>query len=393
MILKTYNVRGLGGLPKRRALREYIYSHSVQVLFLQETMVLAPVACENFLKICPDWVVIATESNGFSGGLLSAWDPRFARFKSFSTAGGILLEGHFKGFDGVLNLLNVYGPYKDRQSFWDHISMLRLLNLENLILGGDLNFTLGPSEVWGGRQADDPLCYYLADLFHSVDLVDVIADFSSPTWYNGREGVGHVAKRLDRFLISNKLLEKIDRYRTWVDFSKLSDHCPVSLQLDFDFLKINLPFKFNRVWLEEEEFRAFIRATWVDMNHLECEPDCRRFMMKLRFLKRLVIKWERQRKAKNRLELYEVEETIALLNEKIMTGSGADEDRKRLSDTIDSRNHLVHIKEETLLQKSRVRWMAEGDKNTQYFHKVANQRRIQKSIWELEYDTGGKIYK
>ena len=72
MILKTFNVRGLGGLPKRRALREYIYSHSVQVLFLQETMVPAPVACENFLKICPDWVVTATDSNGFSGGLLSA---------------------------------------------------------------------------------------------------------------------------------------------------------------------------------------------------------------------------------------------------------------------------------------------------------------------------------
>ena len=95
--------------------------------------------------------------------------------------GGILLEGHFKGFDGVIKLLNVYGPYKDRQSFWDNIYKLGLLNLENLILGGDLNFTLGPSEVWGGRQADDPLWYYLADLFQSVELVDVIADFSSPT--------------------------------------------------------------------------------------------------------------------------------------------------------------------------------------------------------------------
>ena len=78
MILKTYNVRGLGGLPKRRALREYITSHSVQVLFLQETMVSASVACENFLKICPDWIVTATDSEGFSGGLLTAWDPHFA---------------------------------------------------------------------------------------------------------------------------------------------------------------------------------------------------------------------------------------------------------------------------------------------------------------------------
>ena len=107
----------------------------------------------------------------------------------------------------------------------------------------------------------------------------------------------------------------------------------------------------------------------------------------------MVILWERKQKSKNRLMLHEVEEMIALLNEKIMTGSGVDEDRKRLSEAIDSRNHLVHIKVETLLQKSRARWMAEGDKNTRYFHKMANQRRIQNSIWELQDDTGGKIYK
>ena len=76
-----------------------------------------------------------------------------------------------------------------------------------------------------------------------------------------------------------------------------------------------------------------------------------------------------------------------------MKGSGGDEDRKRLTDAIVSRNHLIHIKAETLLQKSRVRWMTEGDKNTQYFHMVANQRRIQNTIWELEDDTGGKFYK
>jgi hypothetical protein len=40
-------------------------------------------------------------------------------------------------------------PYKDREPFWQQLSDSGLLCEDNLIIGGDLNFTLSAREVWG----------------------------------------------------------------------------------------------------------------------------------------------------------------------------------------------------------------------------------------------------
>jgi hypothetical protein len=61
-------------------------------------------------------------------------------------------------------------------------------------------------------------------------------------------------KRLDHFLISEKMAESSLRYRSWVVSINLSDHMSVVLQYDQEKKKINLPFKFNSVLLKDPEF-------------------------------------------------------------------------------------------------------------------------------------------
>ena len=46
-----------------------------------------------------------------------------------------------------INILNVYGPYRDRELFWDNSLRGGLLNLPHLVIGGDLNLTLLSSEI------------------------------------------------------------------------------------------------------------------------------------------------------------------------------------------------------------------------------------------------------
>jgi hypothetical protein len=43
----------------------------------------------------------------------------------------------------TLKILNVYGPHTDMILFWNSLFNKELLKSENLIIGGDLNFSLG----------------------------------------------------------------------------------------------------------------------------------------------------------------------------------------------------------------------------------------------------------
>ena len=44
-------------------------------------------------------------------------------------------------------LANIYGPYIDIVSFWNNLMDLDCIKCEKLILGGDLNFSMGFSEI------------------------------------------------------------------------------------------------------------------------------------------------------------------------------------------------------------------------------------------------------
>jgi len=53
-------------------------------------------------------------------------------------------------------LINVYVVYVDRVPFWEGVSNLRFLNVPNIILRGDLNFTLSINKVLRVHPRSDP---------------------------------------------------------------------------------------------------------------------------------------------------------------------------------------------------------------------------------------------
>jgi hypothetical protein len=53
--------------------------------------------------------------------------------------------------------------------------------------------------------------------------------------------------------------------------------------------------------------------------------------------------------------------------------------------------NLLRQEEETWRQKSRINWLAVGDRNTKFFHAYANSRKQINTIWEISKDDGTVI--
>lgn len=53
-------------------------------------------------------------------------------------------------------VLNIYGLLHDKLPFWEFVSQKSCLSKDNIIIGGDLNLSLGAAERWGPRAQDDP---------------------------------------------------------------------------------------------------------------------------------------------------------------------------------------------------------------------------------------------
>ena len=61
-------------------------------------------------------------------------------------------------------------------------------------------------------------------------MVDLDPQKLKPSWTNRRSGEDNIAKRLDRLLLVEKLLEKDLMFRKWVDLGVDSDHMRICLE-------------------------------------------------------------------------------------------------------------------------------------------------------------------
>ena len=50
-------------------------------------------------------------------------------------------------FGFPLLIVNIYGPSQGREHFWSDLLSKSMLKSQNLVIGGDLNFSMGNSEA------------------------------------------------------------------------------------------------------------------------------------------------------------------------------------------------------------------------------------------------------
>jgi hypothetical protein len=189
-------------------------------------------------------------------------------------------------------------------------------------------------------------------------------------------------------IVSEILLTDVGRFRSWVDLPFVSDHAPVVVQFDFQPFPMAYPFKLNPSWLNEVDFAPIVCEVWWDPGFL-VETDVQiRFVWKLKVLKSRIKSWVWIRRSEQQKRLSSLEEEIRATLSNLPRSGLYPINACRLKSLESERNRLLLIEEEHWRQRSRAVWLKSGDRNTKYFHKVANVKRNHKHLWEIWDELG-----
>ncbi|GKV46852.1 hypothetical protein SLEP1_g53813 [Rubroshorea leprosula] len=368
---------GLGGSLKKKEVRRLVTEEKPDFLFLQETK-LEKVDVDIYSQLWSSdelgWV--AKGSAGASGGLLCIWDRRhFVKREEFIGDGFVGISGEWRANKQQYFLVNVYGP-KDRQkkaSLWKELRRMVTDKEGCWLIAGDFNAVREPGER-RGRTGESPVMKDFDEFIVSTDLVDVKLTNRRYTWYKPD---GTARSRLDRFLMST---EMSNLEGEWIQQGlprNISDHCAIVLKsrsADWG----PRPFRVLDAWQQHPDFKKFVEDKWKEM---EVEGfagyKCQK---KLKLLKGFLKGWNKEvfgnmdtqyEQAVKKIEQVDMQNEISDLE---------DAEIVKRQEGFSEMWDVLRKKELIWKQKSRSKWVREGDANTRFFHRVAKGRRAHNNI-------------
>ena len=384
MKLVSWNVRGLGGLEKRREVRRLVGEKSPFGLCLQETK----------LSVCDDFLCTSLwgdanhafsyqSSVGASGGMLIVWNTNEVEvWSSGSQEHALFIHGRFIGTKEEFYLFNIYAPCDSRakQALWESLSArLQLLSGANVCLCGDFNAVRNVEERWSKRGNSA-----VYDVTHLSSFIDDNGLLNLPlcgrryTWFKGD---GSAMSRLDRVLLSEEWCLRWPNCRQVALLRGLSDHCLLQLSVDEENWGPR-PVRMLKCWQDLSGYKKFVKEKWQS---LEVE-GWGGFVLreKLKLIKTALKDWHSIH-AKNlpgKIEGLKVR--LSVLDGQADDGGLSQEELEEMRNITHDIHSLSRVSASINWQQARSRWLKDGDANSKFFHSLLANRHRRNSILTLK---------
>ncbi|XP_042016190.1 uncharacterized protein LOC121764200 [Salvia splendens] len=264
----------------------------------------------------------------------------------------------------------VYGKCfrEGRLEMWDKLWEIAA-SLDGLpwLVGGDFNTFVSEEERQGGVRKRTREMLDFAEAISDCQLLDVGADGPKFTWARG-----NVFERLDRVLLGEGWANMFESTRVSNLPRILSDHCPLLVEARLPEPRAKPSFRFQNMWVRHHLFLNEVDRCWREgtgtRGMINMQIKLSRLKSSLKIWNRVIFGnvFEGLKKAeveaKEAMERYEHDSSLDLRSE--MNRSTA--------------NFILKLKmeEDYWRQKAALKWVAEGERNTKFFHGWVKQREL-----------------
>ena len=321
-------------------------------------------------------------SEGNSGGILSIWRKYIAT----------LIEA-FQGEGGVEKtrcvLINVYSKcdLSAKRRLWDNLIREHDHRRGGVwCVVGDFNVVRRRDERKGVNEEASTAQVLEMFLFNNFLLEMELEDLNILgrrfTWYhlNGRS-----ISRIDRMLISDEWAQVWGENTLSVLPRDVFDHCPLVLK-NGGWSWGPTPFRFNNFRLNHSEFKGVVKEAWRNQNI----PGWMSFVLKekLKGLKIKIKEWNKVEYGGMEERVESLVEVIRSLDEKGEEGVLSELDVSLRKAKFEKLWRVLKAKDALIAQRSKSRWLKEGDANSKFFHKCLKLRKSRNSIKALKEGDG-----
>ncbi|KAK4258521.1 hypothetical protein QN277_004963 [Acacia crassicarpa] len=272
-----------------------------------------------------------------------------------------------------------------KQALWADLRSLAAIISLPWVVVGDFNDIASMDERIGGSSPNVSRMKIFQDRIQDCMLSDLGSSGPRFTWKGPKlPNCPRLFQRLDRALANNLFLMNFGNcYIQVLARTKFSDHSPLMVCLgnESSVYPVLKPFRFEAMWLEHEFFESFLAEKWLSG---ECiDLALLKFQLEL-------IPWNR-----NVFGYLEKEKSIVLARLKGIQSSSSYpyshflcDLEKQLQEKLD---YLIKLDEIKWFQKSKVKWINDGDRNTRFYHLSSKMKCRRNRIVALKNGTGGWI--
>ncbi|WJX47132.1 hypothetical protein P8452_33857 [Trifolium repens] len=367
----VWNCRGAASKAFYRFCKQYVSLNKPAMLVLMELRC-DPNKLRRSCQLLGYDEFVATDVEGYAGGILVAWKKDYFTVDvCIKSIQYIHLRVKYPNRDWWFFTSIYASPIETKRNIlWNDLKSLARNIHEPWLLAGDFNDIVCAGEKKGGASASIRKCNTFKDRIDACNLIDMGAMGPKFTWrgpiYHGGQ---RIFERLDRALCNDhwrlKFPDGFVKVLTRLDFS---NHHPILIApIHVPHLVAERQFRFESAWLLEDKYDNMLQQSWNKDGVITHN---------LINVMRNIKEWKFQ--SLDHI-MHEKRKLIGRLNgiqRRIQDGvnhGGLGRMEYRLQQEL---NDILRKEELMWYQRSRAKWLTDGDRNTKYYHlKTVNRRR------------------